>query len=441
MMPSPTDATTQATPETTPSTPPADGALANAMKLIEEGRQIFRHDTFGDEVFWGETLQLHEAIQGEKHGGVGPGLDPTTALSLGLKVDMEALPSDVVAQLSAGQVDLNDPATTLALLKADAVVGVKGTFNDDGSLETVGLTCALCHSTVNDEFAPGIGSRLDGWGNKDLNVGAIAALAPNLQPVADLLGADVQTVKDVLNSWGPGKYDAELFLDGKAFRPDGSSAATLIPNAYGLLGFNQHTWTGGWGTVTYWNAFVANLELHGKGNFYDPRLDDAEKYPVAAKAQMGHVSVPPEEDQVTSKLGALQFYQLSLPAPNPPASAFDAAMAAEGEQIFNTKAKCASCHVPPLFTEPGWNLHTAEEIGIDDFQANRAPDNRYKTQSLRGLWARELGVYMNEANKGRFYHDGRFATLRDVVDHYNTFLELGLTEEEINQLIEYLKSL
>lgn len=420
---------------------PDTHAETNAMQLITQGRQIFRYDTYGDEAFWGDTLQLHQAIQGEKFGGVGPGVSPKTALALGLKVDMNALPATLVQQLKAGKVNLDDPATTLALIKLNAVVGVKGFFNPNGSLKSIGLSCAVCHSTVNDAFAPGIGVRLDGWANHDLNVGAIAAAAPNLQPVADLLGVDVDTLKKVLNSWGPGKFDAEVFLDGKAFRPDGGAAATLNPNAFGLVGVNEHTWTGGWGTVTYWNAFVANLELHGKGNFFDPRLDDASKYPVAAKAGLGHVQTPPDQDQVTSKLGALQFYQLSLPAPQPPASAFNAAAAKRGQQVFNSKAKCATCHVPPLYTEPGWNLHKAEDIGIDNFQADRAPDNRYKTQTLRGLWIRELGVFMNPENKGRFFHDGRFATLRDVVNHYNTFLNLGLTEEESNDLIEFLKSL
>lgn len=420
---------------------PNAAADSNALVLVTQGRQIFRYDTYGDEAFWGDTLQLHRAIQGTKFGGVGPGVSPKTALALGLKVDMNALPASLVQQLKAGKVNLDDPATTLALIKLNAVVGVKGSFNPNGSLKSIGLTCAVCHSTVNDAFAPGIGARLDGWANHDLNVGAIAAAAPNLQPVADLLGVDVDTLKKVLNSWGPGKFDAEVFLDGKAFRPDGGPAATLIPNAFGLLGVNQHTWAGGWGTVTYWNAFVANLEMHGKGNFFDPRLDNASKYPIAAKAGVGHVQTPPDQDQITSKLGALQFYQLALPAPKPPASAFNAAAAKRGQQLFNTSAKCATCHVPPLYTEPGWNLHKAEDIGIDSFQADRAPDNEYKTMTLRGLWIRELGVFLKPENKGRFYHDGRFATLRDVVNHYNTFLNLGLTEQETNDLIEFLKSL
>lgn len=401
----------------------------NGQQMMLDGKQTFRFDTFGDEAFWGDTLHLHQAIEGEKFGGVGPGVSPMTALAVGLKVDVDALPQDLVNQLKKGEVNLDDPATTLALLKLNAVVGVTGFFNTDGSLKSMGIQCAFCHSTVDNSLAPGIGRRLDGWANRDLNVGAIVALAPNLQPVADLLGVDVATVKLVLNSWGPGKFDAELFLDGKAFRPDGKSAATLIPPAFGLAGVNLHTWTG-WGSVTYWNAFVANLEMHGQGTFYDPRLNNAAQFPVAAKAGFGNVRNSP--DLITPKLAALQFYQLAIPAPQPPAGSFDAAAATRGEAIFNGKANCASCHVPPLFTEPGWNMHTPAEIGIDDFQASRAPDGRYRTSPLKGLWSHTTGG---------FYHDGRFATLLDVVNHYNSFFNLNLTDQETHDLVEYLKSL
>jgi hypothetical protein len=262
----------------------AAGMQAQARQsadLIAEGRQIFRFDTFGDEDFWGGQLRLHEAIEGEQFGGVGPGVSPATALAVGLKVDVQALPKPLQNQLKKGNVDLNDPAVTLALLKLNAVVGITGFFNSDGSLSSIGIQCALCHSTVDDSFAPGIGRRLDGWANRDLNVGAIVALSPDLSPFVDLLGVDEATVRTVLNSWGPGKFDAQLVLDGKAFNTqqmtDGVlteepvSGATLIPPAFGLAGVNLHTWTG-WGSVPYWNAFVANIEMHGKGNFYDPRL-------------------------------------------------------------------------------------------------------------------------------------------------------------------------
>jgi hypothetical protein len=400
-----------------------------AQRLIEEGRQTFRFDTFGDEAFWSDALQIDRAIKGAKAGGVGAGVSPKTALAVGLKVDLDALPEPLVSQLKMGRVDLDDPSTTLALLKLNAVVGLKGNFSGGGSLTSVGISCALCHSTVDDSFVQGIGHRLDGWANRDLNVGAITALSPNLRPVADLLGVDEATVRKVLLSWGPGKFDAQLFLDGKAFRPDGKTAATLLPPAFGLSGVNMHTSTG-WGSVTYWNAFVANLEMHGKGTFYDPRLKDASKFPVAAKAGFDDVRSSP--DLITAKLPALQFYQLAIPAPTPPRGSFDAAAAERGEAVFNNQAKCATCHVPPLFTEPGWNMHKAEEIGIDDFQAMRSPDERYRTTPLKGLWSHQ---------KGGFYHDGRFATLRDVVEHYDSFFALRLDGRQKADLVEYLKSL
>jgi cytochrome c5 len=401
---------------------------ANAERMLEEGRQTFRFDTFGDEAFWTDSLQLHRAIAGANLGGVGPGVSPKTALAAGLKVDVDALPQSLISQLRRGRVNLDDPATTLELLKLDAVVGLQGEVRF-GRLQSVGITCALCHSTVDDSLAPGIGERLDGWANRDLNVGAIINLAPNLQPVADLLGVDQATVRTVLQSWGPGKFDAELFLDGKAFRPDGKSAATLIPPAFGLAGVNLHTWTG-WGSVTHWNAFVANLEMHGQGTFYDPRLNDPVKFPIAARAGFGNVRANP--DLITAKLPALQFYQLAIPAPEPPARSFDRAAAGRGETVFNGVAKCSTCHVPPIFTEPGWNMHTPEEIGIDDFQAKRSPDERYRTSPLKGLWTHQ---------KGGFYHDGRFANLRAVIEHYNTFLNTNLTEQQKADLVEYLKSL
>src|ERR1700754_1416119 len=402
---------------------------ANAERMLADGKQTFRFDTFGDEVFWTDALQLHRAIEGEKFGGVGPGVSPKTALAVGLKVDSEALPGSLVAKLKQGRVDLDDPATTLALLKLDAVLGVKGTFNNDGSLKSIGITCALCHSTVDNSFAPGIGERPNRRDARDLNVGAIVALSPNLQPVAALLGVDEATVRKVLQSWGPGKFDAELFLDGKAFRPDGKTAATLIPPAFGLVGVNLHTWTG-WGSVTHWNAFVANLEMHGQGTFFDPRLNDPVKFPIAAREGFGNVRSNP--DLITAKLPALHFYQLAIPAPPAPPGSYDRAAAARGESVFKNQAKCATCHVPPIYTEPGWNMHTPEEIGIDDFQAKRSPDERYRTSPLKGLWTH---------SKGGFYHDGRFATLCQVVDHYNRHFALGLTSAEKTDLIEYLKSL
>ena len=402
---------------------------AHAQRMIEEGRHIFRFDTFGSEAFWGGALQLHSAIGGEKNGGVGGGVSPKTALSVGLKVDVDALPAALQAQLKTGKVDLDNPATTIALLKLNAVVGVKGIFGDKGNLSSMGITCAFCHSTVDNSVAPGIGKRLDGWANRDLNVGVIVSLSPTLKPFTDLLGVDEGTVKRVLNSWGPGRFDAELDKDGKAFRPDGGQAGTLIPPAFGLAGVNLHTWTG-FGSVPYWNAYVAATEMNGKGTFFDARLNDGNQYPVAAKSGSGNTRGKP--DMVTSKLAALHLYQLVIPAPKAPKGSFDEKAAERGKETFAGKAKCSTCHVPPLFTEPGNNLHAPGEIGVDAFQADRSPTHMYRTAPLAGLWTHQ---------KGGFYHDGRFATLQDVVEHYDTFLKLGLTGEEKKDLIEYLKSL
>jgi mono/diheme cytochrome c family protein len=397
--------------------------------MLDEGRKTFRFDTFGSEAFWGDALQLHKAIAGEKNGGVGPGVSPKTALSVGLKVDADVLPNALKNQIKAGKLDLDDPATTIALLKLNAVVGVTAFADPDGSVKSMGIQCALCHSTVDDSLAPGIGRRLDGWANRDLNVGAIVSLAPNLKPFTDLLSVDVDTVKKVLASWGPGRFDAELDKDGKAFRPDGKQAGTLIPPAFGLAGVNLHTWTG-YGSVPYWNAYVGATEMHGAGTFFDARFNDKDQYPVAAKSGAGNTRGTP--NRLTSKLAALHFYQLSIPAPPAQAGSYDKAAFNRGKTLFNGTAKCATCHVPPLFTEPGNNLHTPSEIGVDSFQADRSPTHMYRTAPLAGLWTHQ---------KGGFYHDGRFATLIDVVNHYDTHLSLGLSSAQKTDLVEYLKGI
>lgn len=401
----------------------------NILKTVEEGQRTFRYDTFGDEDFWGNTLKLHQAIAGQNLGGVGPGVSPRTALAVGLKVNSQALPQELADQLKAGRVNLDDPASTLVLLKNNAVVGVTGFFDNRGNLISMGIQCALCHSTVDNSFAPGIGKRLDGWANRDLNVGAIIGLSPNLKVIADRLGVDVPTVRKVLASWGPGKYDAELLEDGKAFRPDGKPAATLLPPAFALSGINLHTWTG-WGSVTHWNAYVATTQMHGKGTFYDPRLNNPEKYPIAVKN--GDFNIRRKPDLLTSKLAALHVYQLALTAPKPPVNSYDPAAARRGEILFNSKARCARCHVPPLYSEPGWAAHTPKEMGIDSFQAQRSPINRYRTAPLQGLWTHQ---------KGGFYHDGRFAILIDVINHYNNHFNLNLTNQEKSDLEQFLKSL
>ena len=408
--------------------PKRDDVKAYADALFTDGKRIFRDDTFGSEAFWGGQLRLHTTIAGEKLGGVGPGLSARQALALGLKVDVERLPESVVNALRAGQVDLSQPEATVALLKADAVVGVK-VILDGGQIKSMGITCALCHSTVDNSFATGIGRRLDGWPNRDLNVGEIVAFSPTVQPLADALGVSEETVRTVLRSWGPGKYDAELDKDGKAFRPDGKPAATLLPAAFGLAGQNMHTYTG-WGSVPYWNAYVAVTEMHGQGTFVDSRLDDDAKFPLAARAGAGNVRS--DNDVVSAKLPALHYYQLSLPAPKPPVGSFEPAAALRGQAVFNGKAQCATCHVPPLYAEPGFKLHKGEAIGIDDFQANRSPTGAYRTTPLRGLFARE---------KGGFYHDGRFDGYDAVINHYKPVLGVQLTTNEQADLVQFLKSL
>jgi hypothetical protein len=431
-------ATIAAQPKPTKRTaapPPAasagfDQQISNhAQALLEEGRRVFRFDTFGSEAFWGDQLELHKAIAGEKNGGVGPGVSPKTALAVGLKVDAAAIPAALAQQIKAGKVDLDDPATTIALLKINAVVGVTARTDARGNVTSMGIQCAICHSTVDDSFAPGIGKRLDGWAARDLNVGKIVSLAPNLSPFTNLLGVDVETVKKVLLSWGPGRFDAELDKDGKALRPDGQQAGTLIPPAFGLAGVNLHTWTG-FGSVPYWNAYVGATEMHGAGTFYDARLNNEQQYPVAAKSGAGNTHGKP--DRITSKLAALHFYQLSIPAPKPPAGPYDKAAFERGKTLFEGAARCATCHVPPLFTEPGDNLHAPAEIGVDSFQADRSPTHKYRTAPLAGLWSHQ---------KGGFYHDGRFATLIDVVNHYNTVLNLNLGDADKRDLVEYLKGL
>ncbi|HEY3767824.1 MAG TPA: hypothetical protein VGN44_04055 [Candidatus Angelobacter sp.] len=412
-----------------PVTSANDQQINNNMQaMFTQGRQIFRYDTFGDEAFWGDTLHLQQAIAGERLGGVGPGVSPKTALAVGLKVDADALPASLVEQIKAGKVNMDDPATTVALLQLNSVLGVTGIFDKQGKLQSMGIQCAFCHSTVDDSFAPGIGHRLDGWANRDLNVGAIVSLAPNLQPVADLIGVDVATVKKVLGSWGPGKYDAELDMDAKAFQPNGKSGATLLPPAFGMAGVNNSTYTG-WGSVTYWNAYVANTQMHGKGAFSEPRLT-ADQFPVGARAHFNQVRNA--DDRITSKLAALQFYQLGIPAPKATEGSYDKKQAELGQALFSGKAKCVTCHVPDLYTEPGYSMHTPEEMGIDDFQSSRSPTKMYRTTPLRGLWSHQ---------KGGFYHDGRFQTLDEVVSHYDEHMQLKLSDDERKELVEFLKSL
>jgi mono/diheme cytochrome c family protein len=379
--------------ETPAGTPTGSGPATDDLspQNLAAGQQIFRFDTFGDEQFWTDTARMHEVIQ--------KSVSPATALSVGLKVDADAIPPAVAAAIKAGKVDLNDPATTVTLLKLNAVVGVKGTIasvNGKDSLMRVGITCALCHSTVDNSFSKGIGRRKDGWPNRDLNVGAIIALSPAITPAQ----------KAVYNSWGPGKYDPRYNFDGK-------STPLVLPPAYGLAAVKNEVYTAE-GPISYWNAYVAVTQMHGRGNFSDARLG---------------IDIRQSPDMVTSKLPALRAYQHSIAAPPPPAGSFDAAAAARGQVVFNRS--CATCHVGGSGTDNNSGvLHAPSETGMDGAYALRTANKAYRTTPLRGLWQHPP-----------YFHDGSAATLADVVTHYNNFRHLNLSAGQQQDLMQYLKSL
>jgi mono/diheme cytochrome c family protein len=348
-----------------------------------DGKQIFRFDTFGDEQFWTDTLQMHKVVE--------TSVDPTTALKVGLKVDIEALPPGLL-----GQVDLTDPATTVALLKLNAVVGIQATVDSNNHITKLGITCALCHSNVDNSAMPGIGRRMDGWANRDLNVGAIIALSPAL--------TDAQ--RQVYSSWGPGKYDPRFSIDGK-------NTPLVLPPAYGLAQIRNETYTAE-GPISYWNAYVAVTQMHGQGNFRDPRLG---------------IEIRQSPDLVTSKLPALAAYQHSLQAPAPPAGSFNRDAARRGRAVFGRS--CASCHVGGNGTDNNSGvLHDPQDTGVDGAYAARTTTKKYRTTPLRGLWQHPP-----------YFHDGSAATLADVVSHYNQVRKLNLTSEQQLDLVEYLKSL
>jgi len=406
--------------------PPPVELNLNAAK-VAEGKEIFRHDTFGDEALWTDVLKLDKATLGAANGGFGPGLSPNTALSIGLKVDSEVLPQSVVDGISDGSIDLDDPMTTVALLSLDAVVGVKGSFDGSVNLISMGITCALCHSTVDNSFAAGIGKRRDGWANMELNVGAILGFVDN-SAFADILSVDTSTFNSVVNNWGPGKFAPVLLLDGKVTKPNGELATVNIPPAYGLQGVTHETYTG-WGEISYWNRFIGVLDMGGQGNFSDPRLNDADKFPLAVDRGVFNITVT--EDLVGPKLESLLEYQLSLLAPVPDPNSYNEEAAIRGQKLFEGKADCISCHSGPAFVDN--ILHTPEEIGIDDFEANRSPTGKYRTPPLRGLFVKSDGT--------GFFHDGRFGTLNEVVTHYDNHFDLELTVSEQLDLVEFLKAL
>lgn len=356
-----------------------------------DGRCIFRHDTFGDEQLWTDTLKLHELVQG---------LPPKTALSVGLVVDVEAVPADVLASA-----DLDDPATTVALIGLDAVVGVRGVVTD-GRITRLGITCALCHSTVDDSAAPGIGHRLDGWPNRRLNPGAILALTPGLPALTSQLGVDHKAARGALESWGPGRYDAR-------FNQDTESHPVLLPPAYGLRDVALETYTGE-GPVSYWNAYVAVTQMGGHGSFSDERLG---------------IDIRQEPDRVTPMLPALRAYQFSLDPPAPPAGSFDAVAAQRGQLLFAGKAQCSRCHAGASYTDAP-ALHLPAETGMSTDEARRSASGKYRTTPLRGAWQHPP-----------YFHDGSARTLGDVITHYNGALGLSLSDGERADLEQFLRSL
>jgi len=397
---------------------------------VTEGKEDFRYNTYGDEALWTDVLKLDKATLGEANGGFGPGLSPNTALSVGLKVDAEVLPQSVVDGISDGSINLDDPMTTVALLSLDAVVGIKGSFDTSGNLISMGISCALCHSTVDNSFSPGIGKRLDGWANKDLNVGAILGFVDN-SALADILHVDTSTFNSVVNNWGPGVFAPVLLLDGKVTKPNGELATINIPPAYGLQGITHETYTG-WGEVSFWNRFIGVLDMGGVGNFSDPRLNDPVKFPLAVERGVFNITVA--NDLIDSKLESLKEYQLSLLAPKPDPDSYNEDAAIRGQQLFNGKAKCSTCHPSPVFADN--ILHSPEEIGIDDFEANRSPTGMYRTPPLRGAFLKSV-----ENGGTGYFHDGRFGTLTEVVDHWDNHFDLALNDNEKLDLVEYLKAL
>ena len=362
-----------------------------STQTLAAGQQVFRFDTFGDEQFWTDTARMHEVVQ--------KSVSPATALSVGLKVDADAIPAEVAAAIKAGKVDLNDPATTVTLLKLNAVVGLKGTVttvNGKDNLTRLGITCALCHSTVDDAFSKGIGHRKDGWPNRDLNVGAIIALSPAITPAQ----------KAVYNSWGPGKYDPRFNIDGK-------NTPLVLPPAYGLAHVTNETYTAE-GPISYWNAYVAVTQMHGHGNFSDPRLG---------------INIRQSPDMVGPKLASLRAYQHSIEAPAAPAGSFDPGAAARGQVVFNQS--CVTCHVGANSTDNNSGvLHTPSETGQDASYALRTANKSYRTTPLRALW-----------QHAPYFHDGSAATLQDVVAHYNNSRRLNLSASQQSDLVQYLKSL
>lgn len=274
-------------------------------------------------------------------------------------------------------------------------------------LTRVGITCALCHSPVDNSYASGIGKRIDGWPNRDLNGSAIMALSPTFSA----------SEKAALRSWGPGKFDTRNVFDGK-HNPQ------VIPPAFGLQGIHKITFGGDGDEIAYWNGLVAVIEMGGQGRFKDARIGvDVD-------------TTPGFGDLVSSKLPALGAYQLSLAAPAAPAGSFDVAAAARGKVLFEGSARCATCHSGPSFTDANLRLHpVADSMGEPEPNngvsfASRTATKMYRTTPLKGVW-----------QHAPYFHNGSAATLENVVEKYNTRMALGLSTANISDVAQYLKSL
>ncbi|MEO8859270.1 MAG: hypothetical protein ABI343_19975 [Burkholderiaceae bacterium] len=458
-------------------------------QVVTAGQQTFRYDTFGDETFWTDTLKMNKVIE--------TAVDPLTAASVGLKIDVSALPADVVKGVVDGTIPLNDPQTTLALLSLNAVVGVKGQVSKgvDGKLhlDRVGITCALCHSTVSKDLqvtAPDpanpagprislagiVGERLDGWPNRALQPGTIISLSPALTAVQKAEYASWAT------KFGPGFYDPRINVNtdpgsNPAVGPniDANVAAykaaggipVVIPPAFGLVGLSKSIFTGDGdtahepaGPTAYWNRYVGVAQMHGHGTFFDERIIINGK-PLNVDHRVG-------DDLITAILPQLEAYQWSIAAPAigthgtkwAVASDLDTQAVTRGKAVFEGPAKCSSCHSGSSFTDVNtFGLHPASaSVALDKNYIKFSATKQWRTTPLKGIWTHPP-----------YFHDGSGALntttakcmdgsdigslagaadrvrqdLACVVNRYNDpkQLNLGLTDAQRVDLVEYLKSL
>ena len=454
-------------------------------QVVAAGQQTFRYDTFGDETFWTDVLKMNQVIESA--------VDPLTAASVGLKIDAAALPAEVVAGVAGGTIPLDDPQTTLALLSLNAVVGVKGQVSKgpDGRLrlDRVGITCALCHSTVSRDLqvtAPGqagarinlagiVGNRLDGWPNRDLQPGTIISLSPALTP------GQKAAYASWAKSYGPGFYDPRFNANtdpgtNPALNPDidanikaylaAGGRPVVIPPAFGLVGLTKSIFTGDGdtahepaGAVSYWNRYVGVVQMHGHGRFFDERLLINGK-PLTVDHRVGG------DDLITAVLPQLEAYQWSIAAPTLGLDGtkwgvtpdLSPQAVARGKALFEGQARCASCHTGPSFTDVNtYGLHPASDgVALDTNYIRFSATRQWRTTPLKGIWMhppylhdgsgalnRTTGKCMDGSDIGTLASatDRVRQDLACVVNRYSTRLNLGLTDAQRVDLVEYLKSL